>query len=63
MRMESMTKNSLPKSVRAHIRREKARLRKRALGSDAEKNAVRELYARFGMPYSESTSQKSKGVR
>ena len=47
-----MTKSNLPKSIRIHIRKEKARLRHRGLDAEAQKKAYLALYAKFGITYS-----------
>lgn len=46
-----MTKSNLPKSVRAHIRLEKARIRKAVSDPAAQEVAVAELYKQFKIVY------------
>ena len=46
-----MTKE-LPKSVRKHIRKEKARIRRELLDEEKQEKLIDELYQRFSNQYS-----------
>jgi len=54
-----MKKNKLPKSIRKHIRREKARLRQETLNVKKREESLEELYKRFLMDKAK-TGQKNE---
>ena len=55
-----MTKSKrLPKSIRKHIRQEKARLRWQVLDSKEQKKRIEEIYKKLGIKKEESASAPS----
>lgn len=42
-----MTRKELPKSVRKHIRKEKARIRQEVLDKEKQKEEINKLYQKF----------------
>ncbi|MEF8847337.1 MAG: hypothetical protein V5A57_02845 [Candidatus Paceibacterota bacterium] len=48
----------LPKSVRKHIRREKARIRRESLDEEEQQKLIKQLYKRFLNQYSKNKNEQ-----
>ena len=52
-----MTKKRLPKSIRKHIRKEKARIRREVLNLEERRKLIDELYRKFSKSKKESETK------